>query len=56
MTERFEELVDENGRASFTNQAIARWLGMRIEIIGLLWIAGAFLFSYLRASGNSNNG
>ena len=55
MAHYFSHLVDQNGRAYFTYQAMSRWLGLYIEIIGLLWITGVLLFSYFTIAHDSTD-
>ena len=50
MTKFFYNLVDQNGRAYFTYNAVMRWLGLQIQNIGLMLNIGALLTSYITAA------
>ena len=54
MNKYFQHLVDQNGRALFTYQVIAVWMGLVIEVVGLLWILGTLLFAYFTTLHHSN--
>ena len=55
MTHFFYSLVDQNGRAYFTYNAVMLWLGLQVESIGILWSAGALFASYITASLNQSD-
>ena len=54
MKKYFQHLVDQNGRALFTYQVIAVWMGLVIEVVGLLWILGTLLLAYFTTLHHSN--
>ena len=46
MSDKFNELVDRNGRAFFTYAVVSRWIGFTNEMISCLFITGATLYAF----------
>ena len=53
LNDKFQDLVDSNGRAFFTFLAVSRWIGFQIDNIGILWVTGLLLLSFFSASHDS---
>ena len=54
MNQHFQHLVDHNGRSLLTFTAISVWMGLVIEVVGLLWILGTLLFAYFTTLHHAN--